>query len=381
MTDFSFKVDPEIIIGVDTINRIGALAAPYGERALIVTEQVLYENRRIDRIISILEDSNVEAIIYDEVPSQATAEIAESAAVLARGARCSMVIGFGGLKTQSLARMTAMLVKSSRSSFDLLDGQLQNDDFLPYIAIPTTGRDPFLFSDSSIAVDPRDRSAKLIKSPRGLCKAAIIDAALSETLTGKFAETTAFDGFCVAIEAYCSTKAQFLSDALLEQAIILYTKMMNSFIEQTNFDPVSDATNAGFLTALGASISAPGIGTALAYSLNARFPVAKSWCSTVLLPYVLESFVKSSPDKIARIAALMKLSSEDSSVADAAAMVVNNIRKWMGILKVPARLKDFDLSLDRLVPVAKAARNLEFVSFSPRTISAEDAYDMLKQAF
>jgi alcohol dehydrogenase len=385
MTDFSFNVDPEIIIGVDTINRVGTFAAQNGERALIVTEQILYENRRIDRLVSILEDSGVEAIIFDEIPAQATAEIAESAAVLARGARCSMVIGFGGLKTQSIARMCAMLGSSMEKSvfsvFDLLDGQCANDNFLPYIAIPTTGRDPFLFSDSFIAVDPRDRSAKLVKSPRKLCTAAIIDGALSETLSGKFAETTAFDGFCTAIEAYCSTKAQFLSDALLEHAIILYTKMMNSSIEKTNFDPISDSANAGFLMALGSAISAPGIGTALSYSLNARFPVAKSWCSTVLLPYVLEGFAKSRPEKMARVAALMGASAEDSSTANAASMVITNIRRWMGILKVPARLKDFDLSLDRLVPVAQAARNLEFVSFSPQTISSEDAYDMLKQAF
>jgi alcohol dehydrogenase len=381
MIDFSFKLDPEVIIGVDTINRIGTLAAPYGGRALIVTEQVLYENRRINRLTSILDDAGIESIIFDEVPAQATADTAESAAALARGARCSMVIGFGGLKTQSLGKMCAMLVNSNLSSFDLLDGQAANDDFLPYIAIPSAGRDPFLLSNSYIAIDPRDRSVKLVKSPIGLCKAAIIDGALSETLTDKFASTTAFDGFCTAIEAYCSTKAQFLSDALLEKAIVLYTEMMNSFVKNTNFDPISDAANAGFLMALGSSISAPGLGTALSYSLNARFPVAKSWCSTVLLPYILEDFVKFRPEKMARIAALMGEPVEAASAADAAAMVVTSIRRLMGILQVPARLKDFDLSLDKLVSVAQSARNLEFVSFSPRTISAEDAYDLLKQAF
>ncbi len=381
MIDFSFKLDPEIIIGVDTINRIGAFAAQYGERAFIVTEQVLYEQHRIDRLISILENSGVESIVFDEIPAQATADIAEYAAALARGARCSLVIGFGGLKTQCIARMTATLVKSGISAFDLLDGQTQNDQILPYIAIPTTGRDPFLFSDYYAAVDPRDRSAKLVKSPKGLCIAAIIDGALSESLSGKFAFTTAFDGFCVSVEAYCSTKAQFLSDALLEQAIILYTNTMNSFIQNTSVDTVSTMTNAGFLMALGTSFSAPGIGTALAYSLNARFPVAKSWCSTILLPYVLEDFVKSRPEKMARVAALMGESVEGVSTADAAAMTVNSIRRLMGILQVPARLKEFDLSLDRMVPIAQAARNLEFVSFSPRTISAEDAYDMLKQAY
>jgi len=53
----------------------------------------------------------------------------------------------------------------------------------------------------------------------------------------------------------------------------------------------------------------------------------------------------------------------------------------MGLLKVPARLKEFDLSLDRLVPVAEVARDLDFVAFSPRPISTEDAYDILKQAY
>lgn len=381
MTDFSFRLDPEIIIGVDTINRAGAFATMYGERALVVTEQVLYENRRINRLNTVLEDSNVESIIFDEIPAQATADIAESVATLARGARCSMVIGFGGLKTQSIARLAAMMIKNNVSVFDLLDGLHAQEEFLPYIAIPTTGRDAFLFSNYFIAVDPRDRSAKLVKSPKGLCVAAIIDGGLSESLSGKFASTTAFDGFCVAVEAYCSTKAQFLSDAMLEQAIILYTKMMNSYAENENFDMVGGSTNAGLLMALGSAISAPGIGTALAYSLNARFPVAKSWCSTVLLPYVLEWFVSARPEKMARVASLMGEPVEGAPVADAANMVVDSIRRWMGLLKVPARLKEFDLSLDRLVPIAQSARNLEFVSYSPRTVSAENAYDMLKQAF
>ena len=72
---------------------------------------------------------------------------------------------------------------------------------------------------------------------------------------------------------------------------------------------------------------------------------------------------------------------EGASVADSAAMVVDTIRRRMGVLQVPARLKEFNLSLDRLVPVAESARALEFVAFSPWTVAAEDAFDLLKQAF
>ncbi|QQO10228.1 iron-containing alcohol dehydrogenase [Breznakiella homolactica] len=381
MADISFRLDPEIIIGTDTVNRAGAIAASQGGRALVVTEQVLYEKRSIERLVSVLENSGVEAIVFDEIPSQATADVAEAAAELARGARCTVIIGFGGLKTQSIARLAAMITDSRAQLFDLLDGKNPASNFLPYIAVPTTGRDPFLFSNSFIAVDPRDRSVKLIKAPQGLCVAAIIDGGLSESLSGKFASTTAFDGFCAAVEGYCSTKAHFLSDALLEHAITLYSKIMNSYVENQVFDLVGGSTNAGLLMAMGCAISAPGIGTALAYALNSRFPVAKSWCSTVVLPYVLERFVTARPEKMAKAAALMGEPVEGASVTDAANMAVDSIRRRMGLLKVPARLKEFDLSLDKLVPVAESARNLEFVAYSPRTISTEDAYDILKQAY
>jgi alcohol dehydrogenase len=132
---------------------------------------------------------------------------------------------------------------------------------------------------------------------------------------------------------------------------------------------------------MGCAISAPGIGTALAYALNGRFPVAKSWCSTALLPYVLERIISARPEKMAKVASLLGEPVEGAPVAEAAAMAVEGIRRRMGLLKVPARLKELDLSLDKLVPVAESARDLEFVSYSPKTISAEDAYDILKQAF
>jgi alcohol dehydrogenase len=323
----------------------------------------------------------VEAIVFDEIPAQATAEVAESAASLARGARCSAIIGFGGIKTQSIARTAAIIANSRLDIFELMDGRNVEGDLLPYIAIPTTGRDPFLFSNYFIAVDPRDRSVKLIKSPPGLCVAAIIDGNLSESLSGKFAATTAFDGFCTAVEAYCSTRANFFSDALLEQALALYAQIMDSYSSRQLFDLVGGSTNAGLLTALGSSLSAPGIGTALAYSLNGRFPVAKSWCSTAILPYVLERLVSARPEKMARIAQIIGEPVEGVPVSERAAMTVDAIRRRMGILQVPARLKEFNLFLDRLVPVAEAAHNLEFVAFSPWTVATEAAFDILKQAF
>ena len=382
MTDTVYKLDPEVLIGRDTINRTGTISGSYGRKILLVTEQGLYENNRIERLHGILEEAGMETIIFDETPSQAMADTAENAASLARGARCDLILGFGGIRTQYIARLISVLAVSNFGVFELLDGETNDENvFLPFIAVPTAGGDPFLLSDYLVAIDPRDRFVKLVKCPRRLCKAVILDSGLSESVSGKFLSTAAFDGFCAALEAYCSIKANFLSDALLEQALALYAKIMNSGVGNAQMDFSMDSTNAALLMAMGTSASSPGIGTALAFALNGKFPVAKSWCSTVLLPYVMEKLVSARPEKLAKVASLMGEITEGVNTADAAGMAVESIRRLMGQLSVPARLKDFNLTLDRLVPAAEAARGLEFIAFSPWAVSSEDAYDLLKQAF
>lgn len=381
MADISFGLDPQILIGTDTINRVGRICAEIGGRALIVSEPVLYENHITDRVLTVLEDAGVDTIMFDEVPAQATADIADNVAELARGARCDSIIGLGGLKTQGISRMACLLALSDTGLFDLIDGAEPIGTCIPYVAVPTTGRDPFLFSDKFPVVDPRDRSVKIVKAMKGMCRAAVIDPALSETLSEKFAATTIFDGFGVALESYFSNRSNFISDALLEKAMEQYARILDTFSDDRVFDLISGSTNAGFLTALGSASSAPGIGTALSYALNAKFPVAKSWCSTVLLPWVMEKLLVARPERMAKVAALMGEPVEGANTSAAAELAIEGIRRRMGILGVPARLKDFSLNLDRLVPIAENARDLEFVSFSPRPFSTEDAYDLLKSAF
>ena len=381
MADTVLRFDPEIIIGLDTVNRAGTFCGHLGRKVLIATEPGLHEKKLVERLISVFEDAGSETILFDGIPAQATAEAAENAASLARGARCDIIVGLGSFRTQFIARLASILAASPIRLFELLEGEREERAFLPYVAIPFLGSDPFLLSDNLIVVDPRDRLIKLIKCPRGQCKLALLDPSLSDPLNGSTVPAAIFEGLCSSIEAYCSTKSSFVSDALLEQAISLYAKTLNSFTGNSSADIHTACANAALLMAMGASISTPGIGTALAYAINGKFPVAKSSCATVLLPYVMEKLIAARPEKMAKVAALMGEATEGVPVSEAANMTVELVRRQMGRLSVPARLKDLNLLLDRLVPTANTGRNLDFVAFSPWTVSSEDSYNLLKQAF
>jgi alcohol dehydrogenase len=373
--DISFRLDPETIIGTDTISMAGTVCGRYGERIMIAADHAL-DSQSVKRLKDILEDARLEVIVFDGIQEDSGADMAENIVELCRAAHCTTVIGFGGQKTQTIARMTAIMAPLRISVYEMLDGRSFRNKFLPFIAIPTAGIDAFLFTNYFPVVDPRDRLIKPVTSPDKLYAAVIIDSGLSAALSGESAALFILDGFCTAIEAYCSTKANFLSDALLERALYFYAKLLKTGSGGIDSDT---AAQAGFLAALGASLSSPGIGAALALAINARFPAAKQRCSAALLPFIVERLAGVRPEKMARVASFLGNTGGYATVAEAANSAVSGIRRSMEALNVRSDLKDLNISLDKVIAAAEAARKLEFVANSPWTVSEEEVFKLLKQ--
>jgi alcohol dehydrogenase class IV len=53
----------------------------------------------------------------------------------------------------------------------------------------------------------------------------------------------------------------------------------------------------------------------------------------------------------------------------------------LGSLGLPTRLRDFDLNLDDMVEAASTARSFDMMNYLPRSVSAEDLYELLKSAY
>jgi alcohol dehydrogenase len=422
MTDTTFKVDPEIILGAGTISRIGAAAASLGKKALIITGQGQFSSRMIDRVSSLLEDAGVDAIKSDTIPILAAADVAEAAGELARGSRAALIVAVGGPLIQALAR-TAAACSSGQSIYDFLDGVPPEAPFLPYIAVPSAN-DPFLLSPRYVLTDPRDRLVKLVSAPAGICRAVFWDSGIAEDLPEKNPEAAAFDGFLAALEAYCSLKGNALSEALLEKALSrfagLWPAVFNGEIfDAADFAPDSDALSTGeevaaleegaeedgaspegsafdgfdegaaensgdaaasCLLSLGCAASAPGIGTALSWALSGRFPVERSLISAALLPHIVERLAQARPEKAARAAYLAGAAESGAPATEAAGQFAEKIRGALEAAGISPRLRDTGLNLDRMAPAIEAARDLEFVAHSPWTVTVEEAFEIVKAA-
>jgi len=374
--DISFKVDPEIFIGSDTLSMAGTIVSRYGTRIMIATDKNT-DAQSVNRLKEILEDSRLEAIVFDGIEEESSAELADNIAELSIAAHCDAMISFGGLKTQIIARMAAIMAPSHITAFELLDGNNSQNKFLPLLAIPTEGLNPFSLTKYFITTDPRSRMIKSTASPENLYTAVIIDTNLYKFLAGSNAAAFVLEGFFCAIEAFCSAKANFFSDTILERAINYYAKLLKTPIDAINGVNSELFSQANFLCALGCAASSPGFGAALSTAINARSSAPKPFCSAAIFPHIAERLVSARPEKMARASAFLS-NVKTVSTSEAAAAAIDNIRNIMTALNVPFDLKSYNISLDRLTAAAENARNLDFVANSPYPVAEEDVFKILK---
>ncbi|HUX41955.1 MAG TPA: iron-containing alcohol dehydrogenase [Rectinemataceae bacterium] len=388
MADFQFSIRPRVWIGSDSLLRLPLFAGEFGveNRAILVADPLLHESGMITRVSSLLEDRGVKVLLFDEIPERASTRAAEDALRLTRGSKSAFVIGLGGQKTLMIARAAACLGRDRLDIDAFIDGAAAGTLPLPLVEIPTSLRHPFMCEDAIVLSDARDRRARLIRSPGSAPAAVLIDPNLSTGLSAKLGASCVIDSLMGAIESYISARSTFLSDHILEKAIEFLAKSLSIIIARPD-DPSArgEAWKGAFLAGLGQGSSAPGIGRAVALAINAKHGVPKASLAAILLPYSMEMGAKSRIEKIARVASLLgdepKEGFGELTHAEAAAKAIEWLRTRLGLLKIPSRLKDFDVTLDDLVETARDAREFDFINWLPRAVSVDDVFDFVKTAY
>ena len=382
MPDILFHIPTRVVFGLDTVNRVGQLAAEYGERAFLVTEAILYEGKVINKVQEILDKKGLQHIVFDEVVPNATSKTVDDGVTLARGSHADVVIGLGGVRTLSIAKCIAMTATAANDMDDFLSGVQPQNAPLAYVEVPTTCRNPFALTDEYLMVDGRDRTGRIGRAQKGITKATLIDPKLSLTLPAKYTATTIMDTLLSCIEGYLSVKANVLSDTYFMRAIETLGGIMRDGIQSVDDIRMRmDASLAGLLMGLGLSTSKQGIGAALSYAINARFMAPKSWVATILLPSAMEFALNARGDRIAEIAKALGEDVSEASSVEAPVRAIDAVRRIIATLGLPTRLREFDLSLDDMIEIAGAARSFDMMNYLPRVVSTEDSYELIKSAF
>ena len=382
MADFSFKVSPNILLGSYASSRIGQTVASFGTKFMVISDPILRENGTIQKITKALDDKNIEYFIFDEVSKGNDSEILGRCLKLGREAHIHGVISVGGGCPISVGRAACALFNEDHDLYDYLDGQNPKKAALPFIAIPTTIRDAFIFTDTIPLVDARSSTLKLLKSQPGIAKLVLFDPTLTATLTENQTDSMALETLCLATETYLSQKTDFFSNMITEKAIELFAYALDGSQTLSVTTPKEELlSQAGCLASLSASTSSIGIASMLSMCINARYKISRSLVTTILFPYMVEECAKFKADKIAILAKKMGIAQAEQTDEEAAHSFAENIRQRIAKSNLPARLKDLSISLEQLALAAEDAGQLDVVNSLPRSMNSDDLFGLIKTAF
>ncbi len=382
-----FHIPAHLKFGTDVVNRIGNVLSEIdlgtkNYRPILVTEAVLYESGIIKRIKNILSNSGFEPLIYDEVVLNAASDVVDDGVKRAKSAHSNIVIGLGGVRTLSIAKAIAMLLNNEGEISDYIDGKIVKNPGVPYIEIPSTPRNPFMFRDEFWITDARNRKSYIIKIKKNTTCFVLFDPSITTTLTRRLTATTSVDTFANSFEGYICNEANYLSDTLfLKSMELFFNNIFNAANNPNDTMARSNLGLAGLLSSLGLSMTHTGTTAALSYVLSAKYKIHKSLSAGIILPHVMDYNITAAPSKYVKIAEALGEDISNLSVVEAAIKAIEKVRRIIIELQLPTRLEEFDITKDDLITVANEAKNFEMLNFLPRSCDVEELYQILQAAY
>ena len=381
MSNFTFKLSSNIILGSYSIAKIGSEAAQFGKKFLFVVDPLLHETGISKKITAALEERGISVLVFDGVKRSADSDIIENALSLARGVFVDGVIASGGMGSVAIGRAVASLYNETGSIYDFIDGKPCTAEPLPFIEVPSTCREPFTFTSFSPIVDVRSRKINLLKIRQDLCKLCVFDPACYSNLAPNATTATLLQGLGIAFEGYISCRSSFLSEAILGKAIERFLQSLGAPLGNAEASDETVIAEAACLTAIGISCSSPGLGSAIALACAGRYNISSSVVGTILLPHILANAQTSNLDKVVRIGRMLGVETQGADPLAVSQAAIEEIRRRLAQANLPTRLKDINLTMEQLIAVSEDAVSLSFMNYIPKPMRSDDVFELLKQAY
>ncbi|MBN2627292.1 MAG: iron-containing alcohol dehydrogenase [Spirochaetales bacterium] len=374
MADLKMNIPPEVIIG--SINRLGDEAVYLGDRVLLIADSALGDV--VDDVKSILESRGLSVLLFSDIHPEATTFTLTDSLSMARGSHANLIVGLGGVKTLHLARATATLAVEKVFIEDYLKGAARPVKGLPYIEVPTSGRNPFMFRPECFLTEHRERFSRICPMPEESLKLIFLDPLFLDSYSGRYLYMTMMDILLHSVEGYLSPRASFFSDVQTSQAISLVSSLLG-FRKPggTGLDHYSLIYESALFSAYGAALNGWGAATVLSYVMSGYTGKPKSAISSVMLPVLLETSFYPKNDKKASLAGLCH---HDPMPRDFRELPPAEVmRRFQGLHELPSRFSELGITAQQLSETASLAYSVLEPHMS--TLTQESLFAILQAGF
>lgn len=288
---FQFRAPGEIRFGPGEARKAPEIAARFGRRLFLVTGSKSIE---CSGFLDVMAGTNH---VRWSVSGEPDVAGVDEGARLCREARAEVVLGVGGGSALDAAKAVSALAVNGGSALDYLEevggGRVVEKPPLPFIAIPTTAGSGSEATRNAVIRVPEAKVKRSLRSDLLLPRVAIVDPELSGTAPREVAAAAGLDALTHLIEAYASTGAQPITDALALPGIRMAARALKALADGP---ATPDSLEAMALASLwgGIVLANAGLGAVhgLVAPLGGRCAIPHGIACAALLPETLSANIQ-----------------------------------------------------------------------------------------
>lgn len=310
------------------------------------------------------------AAVFNGVRPEPLLSHVDGLAELLRTARPDLVIGIGGGSVLDVAKAGAILAPTTGDAADYFHARREiSAPGIPFIALPTTAGTGAEITKNSVLTDPDAGIKKSIRHPYMVAAAAIIDPALTLTMSRAVTAASGLDALTQAVESYLSRGANAATLALARQATVLMLPALPAAcIDGADRNARAAMAEGSLLAAMAFAQSGLGAVHALAHPLGAALKLAHGYTCAVLLPHILAYNADAAAKRLAELARAAGLES--------GAELVQAIADLCAELGIPGSLAGDGLTAAHFPSILQHCRS-NSMRFNPREMSDDDVLGVL----
>jgi alcohol dehydrogenase class IV len=377
-----FYAPGKIIFGPGGLSQVGVEAKRLGSKVLVVLgRSAMRKSGALDRLTHLLEDNNLEYIIYENIPSDPTVETVDTGASLACKEICNLVIALGGGSVLDAGKAISAMVTNEGSVADYQEiegkGRKLKTKPLPFIAIPTTSGTGSEATSNAVITNTKLALKKSIRDFSLIPEVALVDPELTLSLPPLTTAICGGDALTQCIESYLGKKSQEITDALALHAIELIGKSLVKAVKDgKNLEARKDMAMAALLSGLCLSNSGLGAAHALSHPLGVYYKIPHGLSCAVLLPYVMEYNLPVVTKKLAKIAGCLEENIFSWSESEAAQRAIEKIKEILTAVGIKENLSEWKIKKEDFPQLIMGAKG-GTLNNNPRDTSDEDLIELL----
>lgn len=355
----SFFMPAVNIMGAGCLTDAVAAIKSYGfKRALIVTDSVLNQLGVIEAFSQQLAKNEVESVVFDGVQPNPTTANVEAGLALLQNNRCDCVISFGGGSPHDCAKGIALVATNGGKIADYEGVDQSAKPQLPLIAINTTAGTASEMTRFCIITDEKRHIKMAIVDKHTTPILSVNDAELMLAKPASLTAATGMDALTHAIEAYVSTAATPITDAMALKAISLIQQYLPTAVKNgENIEAREQMAYAQFMAGMAFNNASLGYVHAMAHQLGGFYDLPHGVCNAVLLPHVQRFNLSVAAERLADVATAMGVDTNGLTVEQAANAAIDAISTLSGAVSIPKGLSDLNVNVSDIPLLAAHALN------------------------